>query len=489
MNSIKDDIHNNIDKINNKTIVLDYGGPNVAKALHVGHLRSANIGEALKRLLRLLGCNVISDVHLGDYGRPLGLVLLEIKKRYPDLEFFNENYEGNYGELDLPITNADLEEIYPSASIKAKEDEKYLEEAREITFKIQNHEKGYYELWQKVVEISKKDIKTVYDLLGISFDIWKGESDAAEFIDEVVKTFNDKNLITVSDGAQIVEVKRDDDNSPMPPLILVKSNDSYSYETTDLATIYDRMQDINPNEIWYLTDERQALHFEQVFRAAKLAGIVSEDTLLEHIPFGTMNGKDGKPFKTRDGGIMTLKGLIDLVISEAKKRINPDIDSNMQEEIATKIGISSLKYADLLPYRRTDYIFDTDKFALLEGKTGAYLLYSNIRIKSLLNKAKREEIDYSKISKISSSSDRKIMLTLLELPKILKKSYEARSLNDICDYIYNLTALYNNFYSENRIITCEDKDLRESWLVLSNVVYQVTLLLLDILGMQVPEKM
>ena len=307
MNSIKDDIHNNIDKINNKTIVLDYGGPNVAKALHVGHLRSANIGEALKRLLRLLGCNVISDVHLGDYGRPLGLVLLEIKKRYPDLEFFNENYEGNYGELDLPITNADLEEIYPSASIKAKEDEKYLEEAREITFKIQNHEKGYYELWQKVVEISKKDIKTVYDLLGISFDIWKGESDAAEFIDEVVKTFNDKNLITVSDGAQIVEVKRDDDNSPMPPLILVKSNDSYSYETTDLATIYDRMQDINPNEIWYLTDERQALHFEQVFRAAKLAGIVSEDTLLEHIPFGTMNGKDGKPFKTRDGGIMTLK--------------------------------------------------------------------------------------------------------------------------------------------------------------------------------------
>ncbi|MBQ3468955.1 MAG: arginine--tRNA ligase [Bacilli bacterium] len=488
INRIGDNIENNIDKVSSKKIIMDYGGANVSKALHVGHLRSANIGEALKRLARLLGCDVISDAHLGDFGRPLGLVILEIKKRFPDLEFFNENYEGNYNNIDLPITNADLEEIYPYASTKAKEDEIYLEEAREITLKLQKHEKGYYELWQKIIGISKEDIKKVYDELNVDFDLWEGESDAAEYIEDTIKVFEDKNLIKESEGAKIIEVKKEDDKLPMPPLLLVKSNETVSYETTDLATIYERMKNFNPDEIWYLTDERQTLHFEQVFRAARLGEIVNNNTVLEFIPFGTMNGKDGKPFKTRDGGVMTLKELMKLIYVETDKRINEEIvEENKREQTAKDIAISSLKFADLLPFRRTDYVFDPDKFADLDGKTGAYLLYSTIRIKSLLNKA--EGIDYEKITKISGEADRKIMLMLLEMPKVLEKAYSVKSLNDICEYVYNLIATYNSFYAENKIITCPDKDLQTSWLALSSVVYKTVILLLDILGMNIPEKM
>ncbi|MBQ3436186.1 MAG: arginine--tRNA ligase [Bacilli bacterium] len=488
INRISDNIENNIDKVSSKKIIMDYGGANVSKALHVGHLRSANIGEALKRLARLLGCNVISDAHLGDFGRPLGLVILEIKKRFPDLEFFNENYEGDYNNIDLPITNADLEEIYPYASAKAKEDETYLEEAREITLKLQKHEKGYYELWQKIIGISKEDIKKVYDELNVDFDLWEGESDAAEYIEDTIKVFEDKNLVKESEGAKIIEVKKEDDKLPMPPLLLVKSNETVSYETTDLATIYERMKKFNPDEIWYLTDERQTLHFEQVFRAARLGEIVNNNTVLEFIPFGTMNGKDGKPFKTRDGGVMTLKELMQLIYVETDKRINEEIvEENKREQTAKDIAISSLKFADLLPFRRTDYVFDPDKFADLDGKTGAYLLYSTIRIKSLLNKA--EGIDYEKITKISGAADRKIMLMLLEMPKVLEKAYSVKSLNDICEYVYNLIATYNSFYAENKIITCPDKDLQTSWLALSSVVYKTVILLLDILGMNIPEKM
>ena len=488
INRIGDNIENNIDKVSSKKIIMDYGGANVSKALHVGHLRSANIGEALKRLARLLGCNVISDAHLGDFGRPLGLVILEIKKRFPNLEFFNENYEGDYNDIDLPITNADLEEIYPYASAKAKEDETYLEEAREITLKLQKHEKGYYELWQKIIGISKEDIKKVYDELNVDFDLWEGESDAAEYIEDTIKVFEDKNLIKESEGAKIIEVKKEDDKLPMPPLLLVKSNETVSYETTDLATIYERMKNFNPDEIWYLTDERQTLHFEQVFRAARLGEIVNNNTVLEFIPFGTMNGKDGKPFKTRDGGVMTLKELMKLIYVETDKRINEEIvEENKREQTAKDIAISSLKFADLLPFRRTDYVFDPDKFADLDGKTGAYLLYSTIRIKSLLNKA--EGIDYEKITKISGEADRKIMLMLLEMPKVLEKAYSVKSLNDICEYVYNLIATYNSFYAENKIITCPDKDLQTSWLALSSVVYKTVILLLDILGMNIPEKM
>lgn len=478
----------NIDKRPRKKIILDYGGANVAKALHVGHLRSANIGEALKRLATLLGYEVIGDAHLGDYGRPLGLVVLEIKKRYPELPYFDEAYSGDFSEVEPPITNSDLEEIYPYASNKSKEDENYLEEAREITFKIQNHERGYYDLWKKVVEISKKDIKQVYDMLNVNFELWLGESDAAEYLDELTKIYEESNVLIESEGAQIIEVKEDSDTSPMPPLLFKRSNGTVSYETTDLATILQRQKEIKPDEIWYCVDARQGLHFDQVFRAARKVKLIEDKVVLEHIGFGTMNGKDGKPFKTRDGGVMSLKGLIALVEEETRKKINPaTVSEEMKEEVAKTVAIAALKYADLLPFRGTDYIFEPEKFADLEGKTGPYLLYSTIRMKSLLTKGENFEI--GKITKFKSETEKDIALTILRLPTILNKALDSRSLNDITEYIYKLTSLYNKFYAENKILTEEDKELQKSWLTLTKIVYDINMTLLDVLAIKVPEKM
>lgn len=478
----------NIDKRPRKKIILDYGGANVAKALHVGHLRSANIGEALKRLATLLGYEVIGDAHLGDYGRPLGLVVLEIKKRYPELPYFDEAYTGDFSEVEPPITNSDLEEIYPYASNKSKEDENYLEEAREITFKIQNHERGYYDLWKKVVEISKKDIKQVYDMLNVNFELWLGESDAAEYLDELTKIYEESNVLIESEGAQIIEVKEDSDTSPMPPLLFKRSNGTVSYETTDLATILQRQKEIKPDEIWYCVDARQGLHFDQVFRAARKVKLIEDKVVLEHIGFGTMNGKDGKPFKTRDGGVMSLKGLIALVEEETRKKINPaTVSEEMKEEVAKTVAIAALKYADLLPFRGTDYIFEPEKFADLEGKTGPYLLYSTIRMKSLLTKGENFEI--GKITKFKSETEKDIALTILRLPTILNKALDSRSLNDITEYIYKLTSLYNKFYAENKILTEEDKELQKSWLTLTKIVYDINMTLLDVLAIKVPEKM
>ena len=488
VNSMEDDILNNIDMQEHKKIMLDYGGANVAKALHVGHLRSANLGEALKRLAKLLGQEVISDAHLGDYGRPLGLVVLELKKRYPDLAFFDEAYQGDYTLVDLPITNSDLEKIYPEASTKAKEDEEYLEEARIITTKIQNHERGYYDIWKKVVDISKKEIKQVYDNLNVSYDLWEGESDAAEYVPELLEIMNSKNLVKLSDNAKIVEVKEEDETSPMPPLLLVKSNGSISYETTDLATILERKKKFNPDEIWYCADLRQQLHFEQVFRASRKAELVDYNVKLEYIGFGTMNGLDGKPFKTRDGGVMSLKALMDLIKEETKKRINYDIvKEDKLDETINIISMATLKYADFLPFRGTDYIFNPAKFADVEGKTGPYILYSTIRMKSLLEKGKKEKKET--YSKIGNQTDREILLTLLKLPITLTKAYEAKSLNDIAEYLYTLTSKYNTFYADNKILLEEDALLKESWLVLTDIVYKTNLLLLDTLGLKVPEKM
>ena len=488
LNMINTDITSVIDKKEPKKIILDYGGANVAKALHVGHLRSANIGEALKRLAILLGYEVLGDAHLGDYGRPLGFVVLEIKKRYPDLPYFDPNYTGDYSEIELPITNEELEKIYPEASRKAKEDENYLEEGRDVTAKIQNHIPGYYDLWKKVVDISKADIKNVYDDLNVHFELWQGESDAAEYFNELEEFFEKSGVLIESSGAKIIEVKEETDKAPMPPLLFVKSNGTLSYETTDLATILERKKNYNPDEIWYLTDARQELHFMQVFRAAKKAKLVNDDIKLVWFGFGTMNGKDGKPFKTRDGGVMPLKGLINLIYDETIKRINPEtVSADEKEKVAKTVAIAALKYADFLPYRGTDYIFEVEKFADLEGKTGPYLLYSTIRMKSLLNKAKN--IKQEKATTITTATEREIILNLLGLPRVLDKALEAKSLNDIAEYLYKLTSQYNKFYSENKIITEENEYIRESWLILTTVVYNINMLLLNTLGISVPEKM
>ena len=490
LNKTLNNIEYNIDKPEPKKLVIDFGGANVAKALHVGHLRSANLGEGLKRLARLMGYTVWGDAHLGDYGRPLGLIELEIKKMYPNLEYFDENFTGNYDEIELPITNEDLERIYPLASSKAKEDDEYLEEARIITSKIQKKEKGYYELWKKIVDISKADIKEVYDDLNVYYDLWLGESDSVEYFDELNEIFEKKGLLKDSEGAKIVELEEPEDKAPMPPLLFIKSNGALSYQTTDLATILQRVHEEDPDEIWYCVDARQSLHFDQVFRAARKAGIVDDKVNLEFVGFGTMNGKDGKPFKTRDGGVMPLKGLIDLVKEETYKRIVIDTkDEEEKKSIAHKVAIACLKYSDSLPHRGTDYIFELDKFADMEGKTGAYILYSTIRMKSLLNKAKESGIEFSKLNNIYGETEKEIALTLLNLPIVLSKTLETKSLNEITDYIFKLTSIYNKFYSENKVLIEEDEDKKHSWLALTKVVYDVNMLLLDTLGIEAPEKM
>ena len=488
LNEVNKDIYANIDKKENKTVVIDFGGANVAKALHVGHLRSANIGEALKRLARSLGYTVYGDAHLGDYGRPLGLVELEIKKMYPELPYFDNNYKGDFSEIDLPITNSDLEKIYPLASQKSKEDEEYLEEAREITARIQKHERGYYDLWKKIVEISKQDIKEVYDALNVEYDLWLGESDAAEYFPQLNDIYESKGILKDSEGAKIIEVVEESDKAPMPPLLFVKSNGTISYETTDLATILQRKIELNPDEIWYCVDNRQELRFEQIFRAARKAKLVEDNVKLEHIGFGTMNGRDGKPFKTRDGGVMTLKNLIKLVQDETYKKItNESINEEEKDNIANTVAIAALKYADLLPYRGTDYVFEIEKFADLEGKTGPYLLYSTIRMKSLLTKA--IDINASEITELDGETEKDIALAILNLPSILDKSLETKSLNEITEYIYKLTSLYNKFYAENKILTEANEEKKKSWIILTKIVYNINTMLLDILGINIPTKM
>lgn len=472
---------------NNIKVVIDYGGPNVAKVLHVGHLRSANIGEALKRLAKFLGYDVIADIHLGDFGRPLGLVILELKKRHPEWVYFDENYDGEYPTEDM-VTNKELEEIYPYASNKAKEDEEYLEEARIITTKLQKKEKGYYDLWKNIVNVSIKNIKYLYDKLNVSFDLWKGESDADEFIDDVIKYLRDNSYTKMSEGAEIVEVSKEDDKLEIPPLLLVKSNDSVSYETTDLATIWDRVHSINPNEIWYVVDNRQALHFEQVFRTCYKSKIVDDKVKLEHLGFGTMNGSDGKPFKTRDGSVMTLENLINIVREETMKKINENYSKEDREKIADTLSIAALKYADLLPVRSTDYIFDVEKFCDLNGKTGVYLLYSIVRMKSLINKAKENKIEFNELKILNNKQDRDILIKLLQVDSVLNKSIEEKSLNYITDYLYQLAKVYNTFYDSNKVLTEENKDLRESWIILTTKVVNTMVKLTNILGIEIPDK-
>lgn len=488
INELNKNINLNYENDNPKTIFMDYGGANVAKALHVGHLRSANIGEALKRLAVALGNKAIADAHLGDWGRPIGLVMLEIKKRHPELPYFDEEYLGEYPKYS-PVTNDDLMELYPYASNKAKEDEEYMEEARLITAKFQEGNRGLMALWNHIMNVSKEDIKRIYDRLNTTFEVWEGESDGDKYIPEMIKYLEEKKLVEDSQGARIINVSKEDDDHEVPPLLLIKSNGSSSYETTDLACIWERMKLWNPDEIWYLTDARQALHFEQVFRAAKKADIVKDNTKLEFIPFGTMNGSDGKPFKTRDGGVMTLESLLDMAKEECEKKVLPNITGKEREEVSEKVAIAAVKYADLIPFRLTDYNFDPVKFSDLQGKTGPYLLYSTIRMKSLLNKAQEANINYTKYTKINDKIDRDIIICLLNLRSVLLKSINVKSLNDITEYLYKITNLYNNLYANNHVLTEENKELQESWLLLTKVIYENNLKLLNILGIEVPERM
>jgi len=483
VNQVIDNFNINTYKEEEKTIFLDYGGANVAKTLHAGHLRSANIGEALKRLCEAVGHKTISDVHLGDWGRPMGLIILEISKRYPNLPFFDKDYEGVYPEC--PVTLEELNEIYPYASNIAKENEEYLNEARTMTTRLQNKEKGIYDLWKSFFKLSVDDIKDIYSKLNATFDLWEGEADADEYIPEMLSYLIDNDKTEMSDGARIIDVREDTDKKEMPPVILIKSDGGVLYDTTELATLYSRVKRFDVDSYFYLTDIRQELHFVQAFRAAKKTGLVPSDLDLEWFGFGTMNGTDGKPFKTRDGGVMNLRGLINLVKDECRKVIKDNIKEEDKDALAETLAIAAIKYADLLPNRSSDYIFDPVKFSDINGKTGPYLLYSTVRMSSLLSKA---DVDYSKYLTISTNEEREIIINLLNLRNVLEKSMKTRTINEICEYLYKLTSSFNAFYSNHEVLTEKDMQKKESYLALINLVLKTNKYLLNILAIDVPEK-
>ena len=465
-----------------ETIFLDYGGANVAKELHAGHLRSPNIGEAIKRLCESVGYKTISDVHLGDWGRPMGLIICELSKRYPDLVFFDKEYDKEYPNV-CPVSLQELNEIYPYASSRAKEDENYLEEARNFTTRLQNREKGIYDLWKTFYNLSVDEIKRVYKLLGCTFDLWEGEYDADPYIKPVLDYLINNNYTEISNGARIINVKEEEDKREVPPVILVKSDGGVLYDTTEIATLYSRIKRFKFNRMIYLTDIRQELHFIEAFRAVYKTNIIPENVKLEWYGFGTMNGPDGKPFKTRDGGVMSLNNLIELVKNETKKVIKDNIADYKKDDVALKLALAAIKFGDLLPNRSTDYIFDPIKFSDINGKTGPYLLYNTVRMRSLINKC---DIKPNKYIKISTKEERNIIINLLNLRNIMMKSFNDRSLNDICEYLYKLTNSYNAFYSNINVNNEVDLEKKESYITLTNLVYETNMYLLNILAISVP---
>ena len=471
-----------IDKHDKKTIIVDYGGANAAKALHVGHMRSANIGEAVKRLLKVLGHDVIGDVHLGDLGRQSGMLIAYYRRMEPDSPFFDPNFKGNYPKINL--TTKDLGIMYPKSSAIAKENEEYMEEVRNITAEIDKGNPAYTALWKQMVEISSKEIKRVYDELNCHFDLWEGELDAFKYIPNALKIM--EPFLYESEGALVCDVKKEDDNKPMPPLMVIKKDGATIYGTRELGTIYSRITRFNPDEIWYFTDDRQSLYFEQVFRASYKTGLVKDNVKLKHFGFGTINGKDGKPYKTRDGGVMELSDLINLIHDEIEKNVKEEIAGEEREKITKTLSIATLKYADLLPFRKTDYIFDPEKFSMLDGKTGPYVLYSLVRIKSLLKKASDTNF---KLIDIKNTEVKDVLVKLLEINNVLNKSYEEATLNYITEYIYDILSLYNKFYNNNNILNEENNNIKITYLALSKLVYTVVHNLLNILAIDEVDKM
>lgn len=470
-----------IEKLNPKKIVFDYGGPNVAKPLHVGHLRSAVIGETLKRLSKFMGLDVVSDVHLGDFGLQMGLTIAQI------MEEFNCDYyfTGN-GEKPI-ITAGDLENLYPKASLRSKTDEQFKKLAQEITVKLQNKQKGYYDIWQEIRRISVEDVKKIYDILNVSFDKWYGESDSEDFIPKVFEILNNKNLIEISDGAEIVNVAKESDTSPMPPVIVKSSAGANLYATTELATIVSRLEEFSPNEIWYLTDNRQSMHFNQIFRVCKLAGL-GDDVNFLHIPFGTVNGEDGKPFKTRSGSVMKLIDLIDIIVKACEEKLVESGKVLSQEEIkslALKIGIAALKFGDLINYPAKDYVFDIPKFCSFEGKTGPYMLYSIVRINSILEKAKGFDAKFV----ISSKEEKDVIISLLKFVQDVKNATIEHAPNIFVQSAYNLASAFSTLYNSTKILTEEDVIKRNSLLTMIKLVKKALEIFCYLLAIDVPEKM
>lgn len=477
---------------NPKTIVIDYGGPNVAKPLHVGHLRSAIIGESIKRMGRFLGHKVIGDVHLGDWGLQMGLIITELSKRKPELVYFDESYEGEYPK-EAPFTVSELEEIYPTASGKSKTDEAYKNEALEATLQLQQGRRGYRALWKHIMEVSVNDLKKNYAKLKVDFDLWMGESDADAYIPDMVKYLKDEGYAYVDQGALVVDVKEESDTKEIPPCMILKSDGASLYNTTDLATIVQRMEDFHPDEIIYVVDKRQELHFIQVFRCAKKANMVDEKTKLTFVGFGTMNGKDGKPFKTREGGVMRLERLIGEINEEMFKKIvdNRSVKDENAEKTAQMVGLSAIKYGDLSNQASKDYIFDIDRFTSFEGNTGPYILYTIVRIKSILSRYVEDgnSLEEGAIHEAVNSSEKNLMLELARFNAVIEPAFEEKAPHRICSYIYDLANAFNSFYHETRILGEEDEEKKKSWIRLLTLTKEVLETCIDLLGFDAPERM
>ena len=470
-----------------KTIVVDYGGANVAKPLHIGHLRPAIIGESLKRLYHYLGWNTIGDVHLGDWGLQMGLIIAELSERQPELPYFDESFTGEY-PAEAPFTVTDLEEIYPTASAK-KSDPEFSHKAHQATLELQQGRRGYRALWHHIMNVSVADLKKNYDNLDVHFEKWLGESDADPYIPAMVEDMKNRGIAVQSEGAWVIPVAEEGDKKEMPPCILVKSDGSSIYATTDLATLVQRMQDWNPEKVLYVTDKRQNLHFEQVFRAARKAGIVRPETQLEHVGFGTMNGKDGKPFKTRDGGVLRLETLISDMTDFVRTKVveNKIVEDDQVEVTTQKIAMAALKYGDLSNQPTKDYNFDMERFAAFEGNTGPYILYTIVRIKSILSRYGAWE--QLPIQAPANDYAKELMISVTKLGPTLGNALRTSSPNLICAYIYELAGCVNKFYHETRILTEEDEARKAGYVALIGLAKNILEQCIYLLGFSAPEKM
>lgn len=475
-----------------KTIIVDYGGANVAKPLHVGHLRSAVIGESVKRIGKYVGHKMIGDVHLGDWGYQMGLVITELKKRKPELPYFDDQFEGEYPE-ESPFTITELEEIYPTASAYAKEHEDYKEEALQATFLLQNGHRGYTAIWKHIMDVSVADLKKNYGALNVEFDLWKGEADAQPYIPEMVEYMKKEGYAHIDQGALVVDVKEENDTKEIPPCMILKSDGAALYDTTDLATLIEREKLYHPDEVIYLADKRQELHFVQVFRCAKKTKIINENMELKFIGFGTMNGKDGKPFKTRDGGVMRLESLINDINEEMYKKIaeNRTMSEEEARKTAQMVALSAMKYGDLSNQAAKDYVFDVERFISFEGNTGPYNLYTIVRIKSILAKYAESGKDAAKckMKKPQTQSEKALMLEVAKFNNVIETAFEELAPHKICAYIYDLSNAFNRFYHETKILSEENEDRKAGFIALLLITKRALEACIDMLGFEAPERM
>lgn len=482
-----------VDKEENpRTIMIDYGGPNVAKPLHVGHLRSAIIGESVKRTARFKGNKVIGDIHMGDWGYQMGLIITELEKRHPALSYFDENYDGEYPE-EAPFTIGELEEIYPTASAYAKEHEEYREKALQATYLLQNGRRGYRALWDHIMKVSVTDLKKNYKQLNVEFDLWKGEADVQKYIPGMVEMLKEKDHAHYDDGALVVDVQEEGDKKEVPPCMILKSDGAALYDTTDLATLLEREELYKPDEVIYVVDKRQELHFVQVFRCARKTGIVGKKTSLKFLGFGTMNGKDGKPFKTREGGVMRLENLIREIDEEMYKKIMDNRTVSEEEALSTAktVGLAAIKYGDLSNQASKDYVFDVDRFTSFEGNTGPYILYTIVRIKSILNKYQEMHgtLDGLAVREPSDDFEKTLMLEAAKFNGVIETVYEESAPHKTCAYIYDLANAFNKFYHETKILTEEDETKRSGYIALLRLVKEILETCIDLLGFEAPERM